>query len=67
MDGVVEIVSDSDKIKHATDCMLKRFPQLAEWVKTGQGSDTLFLKIAPQIGSVLNYEKGFGHTDLVTV
>ena len=67
MGGIAEIMNDPDEIKHATDCMLRRFPQLAEWTETGQGNDVLFLKIVPQVISVLDYEKGFGHTELVTV
>lgn len=67
MGGIAEIMNDPDEIKHATDCMLRRFPQLAEWTEAGQGNDVVFLKIAPQVISVLDYEKGFGHTELVTV
>jgi general stress protein 26 len=68
MGGVAEIVSDPDNIKHATDCMLKRFPQLAEWAKSEQAwRDVAFLRIEPQVISVLDYGKGFGHTELVAV
>ena len=67
MGGVAGIADDPEEIRHATDCMLKRFPQLSEWTESGQGSDIVFLKIAPQVISILDYEKGFGHTELVTV
>ena len=67
MAGLAEIVTDPGEIRHAADCMAKRFPQLAEWAESGQGSDAVFLKITPQVISVLDYEKGFGHTELVTV
>jgi nitroimidazol reductase NimA-like FMN-containing flavoprotein (pyridoxamine 5'-phosphate oxidase superfamily) len=65
--GIAEILSDSDEIRRATGCMIKRFPQVIEWLDSGQASEAVFLKITPQIISILDYEKGFGHTDLFTV
>jgi len=65
MGGLAEILADPGEIRHAADCMIKRFPQLAEWAESGQGSDAVFLKITPQVISILDYAKGFGHTDLV--
>lgn len=62
-----QIVEDQEEIKRATECMVKRFPQVTEWVQAGDTSDIVLLKITPQVISVLNYEKGFGHTELVTV
>jgi len=67
MGGLAEIVTDPAEIRHAADCMITRFPQLAEWAESGQGSDAVFLKITPQVISILDYAKGFGHTDLVTL
>ena len=65
--GRAEILNDPDEIGRATECMLKRFPQVADWADAVQRSDIVFLKIQPQVVSILDYEKGFGHTDLVTV
>jgi nitroimidazol reductase NimA-like FMN-containing flavoprotein (pyridoxamine 5'-phosphate oxidase superfamily) len=62
-----EILSNSEEIQHAGDCMLKRFPQAKEWAETEAMKELAFLRIQPQVISVLNYEKGFGHTELVTV
>lgn len=67
MGGRAEIVEDQAEIKRATECMVKRFPQITEWVQSGETSDVALLKITPQVISVLDYEKGFGHTELVTV
>jgi nitroimidazol reductase NimA-like FMN-containing flavoprotein (pyridoxamine 5'-phosphate oxidase superfamily) len=71
MGGLAEIVSDPAQVQHAVDCLLKRFPEVADWEKSGQTSappgEIVFLKITPQVISILDYEKGFGHTDLVTV
>jgi general stress protein 26 len=67
MGATAEILTDPAEIRHATDCMLQRFPQVAEWSNSEQIADIAFLKITPQVISVLNYEKGFGHTDLLKV
>lgn len=71
MGCLAEILSDPAQIQLAVDCLLKRFPEVAEWEKSAKTSalpgEIVFLKISPQVISVLNYEKGFGHTDLVTV
>jgi general stress protein 26 len=67
MGAVAEIMRDPEEIKHAAACMIKRFPQVAEWANSQQAADIVLLKITPQVISVLDYEKGFGHTELVTV
>ncbi len=66
MGATAEILTDSEEIKRATGCMLKRYPQISEWAQSDVATDIVLLKITPQVVSVLNYEKGFGHTDLVT-
>lgn len=66
MGATAEILSDAEEIKRATECMLKRYPHISEWAQSDAATDIVLLKITPQVISVLNYEKGFGHTDLVT-
>lgn len=66
MGATAEILTDSEEIKRATGYMLKRYPQISEWAQSDVATDIVLLKITPQVVSVLNYEKGFGHTDLVT-
>lgn len=65
MAATAEILEDPEEIRHAGDCMLRRYPQAAEWMKSAQAADIVMLKLRPQIISVLDYEKGFGHTELV--
>lgn len=65
--GTAEIMRDPEEISHAGACMIKRFPQLAELAQSPQAADLALLKITPQVISMLDYEKGFGHTDLVTL
>jgi general stress protein 26 len=66
MSALAEIVEDSAGIAAAKACLLKRFPQTAEWGATDLASDVAFLKITPQVISILDYSKGFGHTEQVT-
>ncbi|MGZ3237938.1 MAG: pyridoxamine 5'-phosphate oxidase family protein [Burkholderiaceae bacterium] len=67
MGCLADILTDAEEIGRATGCMIKRFPQVIEWLDSGQASEAVFLKITPRVISILNYEKGFGHTNLVTV
>ena len=70
MAGIAEIVSDAKEMAHASECMLKRFPQL-KTLMTGTSAlpwaGAIFIKITPSLISILDYEQGFGHTELVTV
>jgi general stress protein 26 len=66
MGAVAEVLSDPDAIRTAANCLMARFPQAAEWAQAGKADDIAFLRIVPQVISVLDYQKGFGHTELVT-
>lgn len=66
MGAVAEILEEPEAIQKAQECLVTRFPQLAEWSESEEVADMAFVKIVPQVISVLDYEKGFGHTDLVT-
>jgi PPOX class probable F420-dependent enzyme len=65
--GTARVLDDTEDVRHAAECMIKRYPQLLEWTKSNQRDDVVFLEIQPQVVSVLDYRKGFGHTDLVHV
>jgi general stress protein 26 len=67
MAGIATIVSDPEKISHAGACMMQRFPQLAQFATEQGMDDIVFLEVEPQVISVLDYQQGFGHTELVTV
>lgn len=65
MGAKAEIVNDPKEIEYAGECILRKFPQAKEWMQGSENTAPAFLKITPVVISVLNYEKGFGHTDLV--
>ncbi|MDB5935050.1 MAG: hypothetical protein JWQ01_2394 [Massilia sp.] len=65
MSAVAQILQDRADVELAKACLLKRFPQIAEWGATDGAQDVAFLKITPQVISILDYTKGFGHTEQV--
>lgn len=65
MSAHAEIVEDARDLAIAKACLLRRFPQVAAWADQGMSADIVFLKITPQVISILDYSKGFGHTELL--
>lgn len=62
MGATAEQVTDCDEKKHTADLMLKKFPQVAEFV-SDKFDELAVFRITPRVVSVLDYSKGFGHTD----
>ena len=67
MGADAEILTAPEEVQHAIACIVKRFPEIAKWASENDVGNVVFLKIKPRVISVLDYEKGFGHTDLVPV
>lgn len=63
MSALAEVLEDGPGVETAKACLLRRFPQIAEWSDAPMAGDMAFLKITPQVISVLDYSKGFGHTE----
>lgn len=66
MSATAEVLDDPAAIVAAQDRLLRRFPQVAEWGGPDMSAQIAFLRITPQLISVLDYSKGFGHTELVS-
>jgi general stress protein 26 len=65
--GRAERLRDERQIEHAGFLLLQKFPQgIAEYA-SGPLEGVAFFRITPEVISVLDYRKGFGHTDLVKV
>lgn len=65
IDALAEIVSDEDEVRLASDLLLSRFPQYAKFLgdtDTVPWPGMLYVRIVPQVISLLNYGEGFGHT-----
>jgi nitroimidazol reductase NimA-like FMN-containing flavoprotein (pyridoxamine 5'-phosphate oxidase superfamily) len=59
-------VEDAGEIDHATAILLKRYPEYKVMPRPDPAAVPM-LRITPEIVSILDYSKGFGHTDLVRV
>jgi len=59
-------VSDAGEIDHARALLLKRYPEYKVMPKPSPAAVPL-IRITPEIFSVIDYSKGFGHSDLVRV
>ena len=52
------------RFNRVSELMLRKFPQILRYALAGEKG--LFLvRVIPEVVSLLDYRKGFGHTDLV--
>ncbi len=66
MGAVATPVSDPEEIEKVGSLLFKKFPQVAQYVPTGAEGVALF-RLEPKVISLLDYSKGFGHTELVAL
>ena len=59
-------VSDPQEINRVSELMLRRFPQILQYALAGK-KGVFLVRITPEVISVLDYRKGFGHTVLVEI
>ena len=64
--GIAEEVTVPGEIANVTKMMNQRFPEINE-IEVPEGSAIKLFQVRPTIVSVLDYSKGFGHTELVSV
>jgi nitroimidazol reductase NimA-like FMN-containing flavoprotein (pyridoxamine 5'-phosphate oxidase superfamily) len=61
--GRAERVTDQE-VGQASQLMFEKFPQIARYAPA-ELEDIVLFRVTPEVISVLDYRKGFGHTDLV--
>lgn len=64
--GRAERLTDPTTLQQAARILVAKFPQLAQYASEGLEGVALF-RILPEVFSVLDYRKGFGHTEFATV
>jgi general stress protein 26 len=64
--GRAEIVTADGEFERVFPIFLARFPEYAKWPRPTAAVSPL-IKITPSLLSILDYSKGFGHSDLVAV
>ena len=62
--GKAETVTDRAEYERAYQIFMSRYPEYASWPKPSPAMAPM-LRITPTVISVLDYSKGFGHSDLV--
>jgi hypothetical protein len=60
------VVEDAGERDHATAILLRRYPEYKVMPPPDPAAVPM-LRITPEVVSVLDYSKGFGHSDLVRV
>ena len=67
MAATAYLVTDPEEEERITDLMLEKFPQIPEYESMMEGEVPVFFRVEPSVVSLLDYRKGFGHTDLVEI
>lgn len=66
--GLAVPVTDAAEQERIGGLMFAKFPQIADYIPADTPTDELALfRIDPQIVSLLDYRKGFGHCELIEV
>ena len=66
MSARAELLDDPRESAEARACLERRFPAVSEWGGPNMAFEVSFVRIRPQMVSLLDYSKGFGHTELVS-
>ncbi len=66
MGALATAVLDPQEKEKIGTLLLKKFPEAAQY-EPGDDIDLTFFRLEPKVISVLDYKKGFGHTELVEV
>lgn len=61
-----EVVTDPSESAKALRLMMQRYPAQDVPLPMPNAADVRIFRVTPTVISVLDYSKGFGHTDLVT-
>ena len=64
--GTAERVTDAAELAKAGELFFAKFPQIAAFSEKDMASMAIY-RVTPAVFSVLDYTKGFGHSDLVAV
>ncbi len=61
-----QVVTDAREAEKAMGLMMQRYPPQEVPLPTPNAAQLRIFRVVPTVISVLDYSKGFGHTDLVT-
>jgi len=64
--GVATLVTNPAEQQKVGELLFKKFPQIPEYASMDEENVALF-RVDPKVISLLDYKKGFGHTELVEI
>lgn len=64
MGGLARLAEDAPTVERAASCLMRKFPEIAT-LSPQDRQDMVFVEVVPNVVSILDYSKGFGHTQLV--
>jgi general stress protein 26 len=68
--GTAEFVRGEEEIGRVAEALLRKFPEAKEFAQGAPAlpwQGLLFLRVTPTVISLLDYSRGFGHTELYAV
>jgi general stress protein 26 len=65
--GRARRVTAPEELQKVGDLMLKKFPQIAQFADFASGMELALFRVDAEVISILDYTKGFGHTELASV
>jgi PPOX class probable F420-dependent enzyme len=65
--GRAQIVDDPDEIERVFQAMLERFPELAAFAENADPTQMAVVRVRPEVISLLDYRRAFGHTEVIEV
>ncbi|TQV81364.1 pyridoxamine 5'-phosphate oxidase family protein [Exilibacterium tricleocarpae] len=66
MGALAVAVDDPAEREKIGTLLMEKFPQAVEY-EMGDNLDLVFFRVEPKVISLLDYRKGFGHTELVSL
>jgi uncharacterized protein YhbP (UPF0306 family) len=64
LSGRARQLTDGDEIGRAGLLFMAKYPEIAQYV-SAPGDELAYFRVEPEIVSILDYRKGFGHTELL--
>lgn len=65
--GRAKLVTDAAELAKVGQLMLQKFPQLAQALRGVDNSEMAIVRVDAEVISILDYTKGFGHTEFAAV
>ena len=62
--GRAERVTEEQAVWRVAELFAKKFPEIAQYAM--DADEVAFFRVRPEVVSLLDYRKGFGHTDALT-